>query len=117
MKLKVFFIFTVFSLGLILQIHAQSCRDLYREAKSLEKQGKLEKAKTKYQQVISCGDKLYYDDSKERVNWIDRILRKPNLVKPFAISENEVIIIGKLKSLVEKKNGVPSKKGKEKSIF
>ena len=92
MKLKVFFIFTVFSLGLILQIHAQSCRDLYREAKSLEKQGKLEKAKTKYQQVISCGDKLYYDDSKERVNWIDRILRKPNLVKPFAISENEVII-------------------------
>lgn len=92
MKLKTFLIFTVFSLGLTLQMQAQSCRDLYREAKSLEKQGKLEKAKTKYQQVVSCGDKLYYDDSKERVEWIDRILRKPDPVKPFSISENEVII-------------------------
>lgn len=73
-------------------VYAQSCRDLYKEAKSLEKQGKLEKAKIKYQQVLNCGDKLYLDDSTERIEWIDRILCKPDPVKPFSISENEVVI-------------------------
>lgn len=92
MRLKTLLIFTAFSLGTVMQVNAQTCRNLYREAKALEKQGKLDKAKTKYQQVVNCGDKLYYDDSKERINWIGRIQRKPVVKKPFSISDNEVVI-------------------------
>lgn len=92
MKLKILFTLAIFSFWGVQLANAQSCRDLYKEAKSFEKQGKLEKAKTKYQQVVSCGDKLYYEDSKERIEWIERILRKPDPVKPFSISENEVVI-------------------------
>lgn len=92
MRLKTLFILAFFSLWGTQLVNAQSCRDLYKEAKSFEKQGKLEKAKTKYQQVVNCGDKLYYADSKERIEWIDRILRKPDPVKPFSISDNEVVI-------------------------
>lgn len=92
MRLKKLFALAFFSFLGVQFANAQSCRDLYKEAKSFEKQGKLEKAKTKYQQVVNCGDKLYYEDSKERIGWIDRILRKPDPVKPFSISENEVVI-------------------------
>ena len=92
MRLKILFALAFFSYFGVQFANAQSCRDLYKEAKSFEKQGKLEKAKTKYQQVVKCGDKLYYEDSKERIGWIDRILRKPDPVKPFSISENEVVI-------------------------
>lgn len=92
MRLKIVFILALFSLWGTQLAKSQSCRDLYKEAKSFEKQGKLEKAKTKYQQVVNCGDKLYYADSKERIEWIERILRKPDPVKPFSISENEVVI-------------------------
>ena len=92
MRLKFLFTLAFFSLWGAQLVNAQSCRDLYKEAKSFEKQGKLEKAKTKYQQVVNCGDKLYYLDSKERIEWIDRILRKPDPVKPFSISDNEVVI-------------------------
>lgn len=92
MRLKILFALAFFSFLGVQFANAQSCRDLYKEAKSFEKQGKLEKAKTKYQQVVKCGDKLYYEDSKERIGWIDRILRKPDPVKPFSISENEVVI-------------------------
>lgn len=92
MRLKILFALAFFSFLGVQFANAQSCRDLYKEAKSFEKQGKLEKAKTKYQQVVNCGDKLYYEDSKERIEWIDRILRKPDPVKPFSISENEVVI-------------------------
>jgi len=52
----------------------------------------LEKAKTKYQQVVNCGDNFYLPDSKEKIKWIDRVMHKPNKVKPFAISENEIVI-------------------------
>lgn len=92
MRLKDLFALAFFSFFGVQFANAQSCRDLYKEAKSFEKQGKLEKAKTKYQQVVNCGGKLYYEDSKERIEWIDRILRKPDPVKPFSISENEVVI-------------------------
>lgn len=92
MRLKLLFALAFFSFWGVQFANAQSCRDLYKEAKSFEKQGKLEKAKTKYQQVVNCGDKLYYEDSKERIEWIDRILRRPDPVKPFSISENEVVI-------------------------
>ena len=92
MRLKFLFTLAFFSLWGAQLVNAQSCRDLYKEAKSFEKQGKLEKAKTKYQQVVNCGDKLYYADSKERIEWIDRILRKPDPIKPFSISDNEVVI-------------------------
>ena len=92
MRLKFLFALAFFSFWGVQFANAQSCRDLYKEAKSFEKQGKLEKAKTKYQQVVNCGDKLYYEDSKERIEWIDRILRRPDPVKPFSISENEVVI-------------------------
>ena len=92
MRLKFLFALAFFSFWGVQFVNAQSCRDLYKEAKSFEKQGKLEKAKTKYQQVVNCGDKLYYEDSKERIKWIDRILRRPDPVKPFSISEDEVVI-------------------------
>ncbi|MGN0230374.1 MAG: BACON domain-containing protein [Muribaculaceae bacterium] len=71
---------------------AQSCKELYQEGNTLVDQGRLEKAKTKFQQVISCGNNLYVPDSEKRIAWIDRILRKPNTVKPFSLSENEVVI-------------------------
>lgn len=74
------------------QIIAQSCKDLFRDANKLVHDGKLEKAKTKYQQVINCGDNFYMPDSKERIKWIDRVLAKPNKAKPFAISDSEIII-------------------------
>ena len=92
MRLKFLFTLAFISLWGTQLLNAQSCRDLYKEAKSFEKQGKLGKAKNKYQQVVNCGDKLYYADSKERIEWIDRILRKPDPVKPFSISNNEVVI-------------------------
>ena len=92
MKLRSLCTLAFFTLCGAQLVNAQSCRDLYKEAKSLEKQGKLEKAKTKYRQVVSCGDKLYYLDSKERIEWINRILRRPDPVKPFSISDNEVVI-------------------------
>ena len=74
------------------QANAQSCKDLFRDANQLVQDGKLEKAKTKYQQVVNCGDNFYLPDSKEKIKWIDRVLHKPNKAKPFAISENEIII-------------------------
>lgn len=92
MRLKMFFTIAFYILWGAQIVNAQSCRDLYKEAKSFEKQGKLEQAKTKYQQVVNCGDELYYADSKERIEWIDRILRKPDPVKPFSISDSEVVI-------------------------
>lgn len=85
-------LFAVCVLTATLEVEAQTCEDLYKEAKSLEKQGKLEKAKAKYQQVTNCGNSLFYEDSKERVDWIERILRKPDPLKPFAVSDNEVVI-------------------------
>ena len=74
------------------QIVAQSCRDLFRDANQLVKDGKLEKAKTKYQQVVNCGDNFFVPDSKDRIRWIDRVMHKPNKTKPFAISDNEIVI-------------------------
>ena len=87
---------TLLLLGAFLAIHgqmnAQSCRDLFRDANQLVQDGKLEKAKTKYQQVVSCGDNFYLPDSREKIKWIDRVLQKPNKTKPFAISNNEIVI-------------------------
>ncbi|NPD91717.1 BACON domain-containing protein [Xylanibacter muris] len=65
---------------------------LYQEGNTLVEQGKLEKARSKFQQVINCGNNLYVPDSEKRIAWIDRILRKPNTVKPFSLSDNEVVI-------------------------
>jgi len=73
-------------------VYSQTCRDLFREANQLVQDGKLDKAKNKYQQVINCGDNFYLPDSKEKVKWIDRVLVKPNKAKPFAISEKEIVI-------------------------
>lgn len=92
MRLKQLLTLAFFFLWGTQLVNAQNYRTLYREAKSFEKQGKLEKARTKYQQVVNCGDKLYCADSKERIEWINRILRKPDPVKPFSISDNEVVI-------------------------
>lgn len=75
-----------------MQLSAQSCKVLYQEGNELVDQGKLEKAKAKFQQVINCGNNLYVPDSEKRIAWIDRILRKPNTVKPFSLSDNEVVI-------------------------
>ncbi len=78
--------------GYYSHVNAQSCRDLFRDANQLVQEGKLEKAKTKYQQVVNCGDNFYLPDSKEKIKWIDRIMAKPNKAKPFAISNSEIVI-------------------------
>lgn len=91
MKTKTLLFLGVF-LALHSQMNAQSCRDLFRDANQLVQDGKLEKAKTKYQQVVSCGDNFYLPDSREKIKWIDRVLQKPNKAKPFAISNNEIVI-------------------------
>ena len=72
--------------------YAQTCKDLYQEGNILVEQGKLEQAKVKFRQVIECGDGLYVPDSERRIAWIERILRKPDTVKPFSLSDTEVVI-------------------------
>lgn len=91
--MKVSFLILVCTFGAIYsQMSAQTCRELYRDATQLVHDGKLEKARTKYQQVVNCGDNFYLPDSKEKIRWIDRVLQKPNKAKPFAISNNEIVI-------------------------
>ena len=75
-----------------LPMSAQSCKVLYQEGNTLVDQGKLEKAKSKFQQVIHCGNNLYVPDSEKRIAWIDRVLRKPSTAKPFSLSDNKVVI-------------------------
>ena len=75
-----------------LPMSAQSCKVLYQEGNTLVDQGKLEKAKSKFQQVIYCGNNLYVPDSEKRIAWIDRVLRKPSTAKPFSLSDNKVVI-------------------------
>ena len=75
-----------------LPMSAQSCKVLYQEGNTLVDQGKLEKAKSKFQQVIHCGNNLYVPDSEKRIAWIDRVLRKPSAAKPFSLSDNKVVI-------------------------
>lgn len=47
------------------QLSAQSCKVLYQEGNKLVDQGKLDKAKVKFQQVINCGNNLYVPDSEK----------------------------------------------------
>lgn len=75
-----------------LPMSAQSCKVLYQEGNTLVDQGKLGKAKSKFQQVIHCGNNLYVPDSEKRIAWIDRVLRKPSTAKPFSLSDNKVVI-------------------------
>ena len=75
-----------------LPMSAQSCKVLYQEGNTLVDQGKLEKTKSKFQQVIHCGNNLYVPDSEKRIAWIDRVLRKPSTAKPFSLSDNKVVI-------------------------
>lgn len=71
---------------------AQSCRSLYQQANALVERGLLEKARERYRQVIECGDNLYVPDSERRIAWINRLLRKGDAQKPFALSDTEVVI-------------------------
>lgn len=75
-----------------LPMSAQSCKVLYQEGNTLVDQGRLGKAKSKFQQVIHCGNNLYVPDSEKRIAWIDRVLRKPSTAKPFSLSDNKVVI-------------------------
>lgn len=75
-----------------LKVNAQTCRDWYKEANQLLEAGKLEKARAKYQQVIECGDNFYVPDSKDRIQWIERILQKPKKSTPFSLSDNQIVI-------------------------
>ena len=72
--------------------NAQNCQKIYTEANQLFNEAKLEKAKAKYQQVINCGDPFFVPDSKKKINWIERVTYKPDKAKPFAISDNEIVI-------------------------
>ena len=92
MKKKILFLMGLLVGGYYGQVNAQSCRDLFKDANQLVQEGKLEKAKTKYQQVVNCGDNFYLPDSREKIKWIDRVMAKPNKAKPFAISDNEIVI-------------------------
>lgn len=92
MKKKILFLMGLLVGGYYGQVNAQSCRDLFKDANQLVQEGKLEKAKTKYQQVVNCGDNFYLPDSREKIKWIDRVMAKPNKTKPFAISDNEIVI-------------------------
>ena len=87
MKKKILFLMGLLVGGYYGQVNAQSCRDLFKDANQLVQEGKLEKAKTKYQQVVNCGDNFYLPDSREKIKWIDRVMAKPNKTKPFAISD------------------------------
>lgn len=86
------FLIILFTLLGCVHLSAQSCKELYQEGNTLVSQGKLEKAREKFQQTINCGDNFYVLDSENRIAWINRILRKPNSVKPFSLSENKVVI-------------------------
>ena len=90
--IRTLILMTSLALFCSMQLSAQSCKMLYQEGNTLVDQGKLEKAKSKFQQVINCGNNLYVPDSEKRIAWINRILRKPNTVKPFSLSDNEVVI-------------------------
>ncbi len=92
MKKKLLLLMGLLVGGYYGQVNAQSCRDLFKDANQLVQDGKLEKAKTKYQQVVNCGDNFYLPDSREKIKWIDRVMAKPNKAKPFAISDNEIVI-------------------------
>lgn len=90
--IRLLFLISLFAICGSLKLSAQSCKVLYQEGNELVEQGKLGKAKTKFQQVINCGNNLYVPDSEKRIAWIERVLRKPNSVKPFSLSDNEVVI-------------------------
>ena len=92
MKKTVILLWCLIICGFYCHVSAQSCRDLFRDANQLVQEGKLEKAKIKYQQVVNCGDNFYLPDSKEKIKWIERVVAKPNKAKPFAISDNEIVI-------------------------
>lgn len=92
MKSKRFRLFVMLGFGFVLQSNGQTCRELLKEANQLLQEGKLGKAKTKYQQVVNCGDNFYVPDSKRKIEWIDRITSKPNKAKPFSISDSEITI-------------------------
>lgn len=92
MRTRLLLLLGMLIVGCCCQVNAQSCRDLFQDAQQLVKEGKLEKAKIKYQQVVNCGDNFYLPDSKDKIKWIDRVLSKPNKAVPFAISDNEIVI-------------------------
>lgn len=91
MKAKTLFLLGPF-LAMHIQMDGQSCKDLFRDAQQLVNEAKLEKAKTKYQQVVNCGDNFYLLDSKKKIEWINRIQRKAEKTKAFDISQKEIVI-------------------------
>lgn len=90
--MKLHFLLVALCAGFAMHANAQTCRDLFRDANRLVQEGKLAKAKTKYQQVVNCGDGFYVPDSKEKIRWINRVLAKPSKAKPFALSDNQITI-------------------------
>lgn len=78
--------------GWICEANAQSCEDLLREARKLDKEAKLEKAKAKYQQVVNCGNSWLVKDCKDRIEWIDRAQKEADKTKPFTLSDSKIVI-------------------------
>jgi hypothetical protein len=125
------FFFMCIWLGCHIPSNAQSCRDLWIEAQKQYEAGHLVKAKTKYQQVIQCGE-LYVSDSKRQIELINRIMREADKNKPFAVSDEmieipyqggqDVITVdgdGAWKATIEEsgKNWCSIRKGKGKVII
>lgn len=86
MKKTIIILFSLLSVGTFSQTKAQNCREKWHEAQryykhiNREDRNSLIKAKMKYQDVIDCGDKFYYEDSRNKIKDINDLLQQ--LPKP-----------------------------------
>lgn len=80
------------ALAFSLPSNGQSCKEMFIKANEYYKDGKLDKAKSQYQQVISCGDQFFLNDCKKQIKLIDQLNYKPKKSAPFSLSSETVVI-------------------------
>lgn len=80
------------ALAFSLPSNGQSCKEMFIKANEYYKDGKLDKAKSQYQQVISCGDQFFLNDCQKQIKLIDQLTYKPKKSAPFSLSNETVII-------------------------
>lgn len=80
------------ALAFSLSSNGQSCKEMFIKANEYYKDGKLDKAKSQYQQVISCGDQFFLNDCQKQIKLIDQLTYKPKKSAPFSLSNETVII-------------------------